>query len=66
MARDAAGERRNDPTKRWKRSAFLASRLRADGVVSRPECDGSKDKGKQRPKDEKILETQHWLELTDR
>ena len=68
IARDAAGEGRNDPAKRWKRAAFLASRLQADGVVSEPsECNES-GTGKDRPrtKDEKILETQHWLELTDR
>lgn len=60
--RSDADEGRNDPTRRWERAAFLASRLQANGA-------GQKSSTSQdwlRPQDKKILETQHWLELTDR
>ncbi|KAL5535494.1 hypothetical protein ACEPAF_3588 [Sanghuangporus sanghuang] len=58
--RNDAEEGRNDPTERWKRAAFLASRLQADATGSK----NSMAEDSLKP-DEKILETQHWLELMD-
>ncbi|KAL5495294.1 hypothetical protein ACEPAI_757 [Sanghuangporus weigelae] len=59
--RNDAEEGRNNPTERWKRATFLVSRLQADSTGSKN--DTAEDSLK--PEDEKILETQHWLELTD-
>ncbi|KAL5518972.1 hypothetical protein ACEPAH_655 [Sanghuangporus vaninii] len=58
--RNDAREGRNDPTERWKRATFLASRLQADSTGSK---NGTAEDSLKL--DEKILETQHWLELMD-
>lgn len=58
--RDAAREGKNDARSRWKRGALLAARLQ----------DGNKNFKSPQAAGEgelvKALETQHWLELTDR
>ncbi|KAL5534268.1 hypothetical protein ACEPAG_730 [Sanghuangporus baumii] len=59
--RNNAEEGRNDPAERWKRAVFLVSRLQANSARSKN--DTAEDSLK--TEDEKILETQHWLELTD-
>lgn len=60
MSRIAAEEGKNDSKSRWRRAAFLANRLQDDDRPIRRSSDKSA-KGMS-----KTLETQHWLELTDR
>ncbi|PAV22356.1 hypothetical protein PNOK_0231300 [Pyrrhoderma noxium] len=74
--REAANQGRNDPLSRWKRAAFLAGRLggATDGghqlahdewrQHSQTTIEGSHLQASY-TENVKILETQHWLELTD-
>lgn len=62
-ARAAANENKNDVRSRWKRAAFVASKLQDSNSVA------AKHAGPSTPppsdQDVKMLETQHWLEMTD-
>ncbi|EIW86802.1 hypothetical protein CONPUDRAFT_148852 [Coniophora puteana RWD-64-598 SS2] len=58
--RQGADRGRNDPKTRWKRAAFLAARLQDDNSMYEKD---TPEHGI--PAEEKILETQHWLELVD-
>ena len=60
VGRDDADAGKNDPPSRWRRDAFLASRLR-DGNRPFQHSGVSGEEGAIR----KELETQHWLELID-
>ena len=60
VGRDDADAGKNDPPSRWRRAAFLASRLR-DGNRGFQNLGVSGEEGAIR----KELETQHWLELID-
>jgi len=60
VERDDAAAGKNDPPSRWRRAAFLASRLR-DGNRQFQHAGVSGEEGAIR----KELETQHWLELID-
>ena len=59
LIRDLTGE--NDPKSRMRRAVFLAGRLQ-DGEALPSEED---DLPAPNADSSKILETQHWLELTD-
>ena len=75
--REAANQGRNDSLSRWKRAAFLAGRL---GEATDEGHQLAHDEWRQHSQttiegshlqasyteNVKILETQHWLELTDR
>ncbi|KAG2154757.1 hypothetical protein DEU56DRAFT_710959, partial [Suillus clintonianus] len=56
-----ADEGKNDPRTRWKRTGFLASRIQDKNTLY---ASNANLKG-QMYKDDKMLETQHWLELVD-
>ncbi|KLO14493.1 hypothetical protein SCHPADRAFT_313911 [Schizopora paradoxa] len=57
--RNAAEQGKNDPSSRWRRGVLLAGRLRENSSISDGEAAID-------PETVKILEMQHWLELTDR
>lgn len=54
-------EGKNDPRTRWRRAGFLASRIQNKNTLYARKTN-SKDS---KHKDDKMLETQYWLELVD-
>ncbi|KAG2369408.1 hypothetical protein BDR07DRAFT_1240458, partial [Suillus spraguei] len=52
---------KNDPRTRWRRAGFLASRIQNKNTLYARKTN-SKDS---KHKDDKMLETQYWLELVD-
>ncbi|KAG1757664.1 hypothetical protein EDB19DRAFT_1901168 [Suillus lakei] len=59
--RQGADEGKNDPRTRWRRAGFLASRIQDKNTLYA----GNAKLKDSRRKDDKMLETQHWLELVD-
>lgn len=61
--RAAADEGKNDAHTRWQRGVFLAGMLEDKGRLPQDDVDANEGVS-EGPR--KILEVQHWLELTDR
>lgn len=59
--RQDADEGKNDPRTRWRRAGFLASRIQDKNTLYARNTNLKDSKHK----DDKMLETQHWLELVD-
>jgi hypothetical protein len=62
MDRLGADRGKNDPRTRWKRAVFLLSRMQDKNVLYARDESCIEDK---RCQEDKMLETQHWLELVD-
>ncbi|KAG2755580.1 hypothetical protein P692DRAFT_20716808 [Suillus brevipes Sb2] len=59
--RQDADEGKNDPRTRWRRAGFLASRIQDKNTLYARNTNLKDSKHK----NDKMLETQHWLELVD-
>ncbi|KAG0708773.1 hypothetical protein DFH29DRAFT_787336, partial [Suillus ampliporus] len=59
--RQDADKGKNDPRTRWRRGVFMASRIQDKNTLYARDTDLEDA----RCKDDKMLETQHWLELVD-
>jgi len=62
MDRLGADKGKNDPRTRWKRAVFLVSRMQDKNTLYARDESYLADK---RCQEDKMLETQHWLELVD-